>query len=82
MQWFNIHDYELIKINYYVLLCIVGVWNTQIIIIIIAMILIFMILYIVNAIYVDDVLVSVNYYVFYVLLSVNYIQIITSHYSN
>ena len=45
------------------------------------MILISMILYIVNAIYVDDVLVSVNYYVFYVLLSVNYIQIITSHYS-
>ena len=45
------------------------------------MILISMILYIVNAIYIDDVLVSVNYYVFYVLLSVNYIQIITSHYS-
>jgi hypothetical protein len=45
------------------------------------MILIFMIIYIVNAIFVDDVLVSVNYYVFYVLLSVNYIQIITSHYS-
>jgi len=47
------------------------------------MILISMILYIVSAsaIYVDDVLVSVNYYVFYVLLSVNYIQIITSHYS-